>query len=380
MNFDFTDDQRSIKSTAKEFLAARYKADKLRELAEAGEYDEAIWDEMRELGWAGIFVDEEYDGQGLGVLELVILMEEMGYALAPSPFLSNAAAGLVIQQAGSDEQKARWLPGIATGEARGAAGVVTNGRAPLVPDAEGAAVIVLMEPGGRATIVEGSAADIEPVETIDSTRKFASVSADGGESLEGDVTGGADRIATAIAAELTGVAQRTMDLAVEYAKERKQFDRPIGAYQAVSHRCAQMLMEVESARALTYFAAYAADSEPDELSLAASTAKAYASDAGWRVSASSLQVHGGIGFTWEHDLHFFLKRAKTDGHLFGTARQHRDRGAWRHGVHRPARPALLVQAHRLRPPGARRAGEGPPRRGGGAGVGWQLNGLPIKGR
>jgi alkylation response protein AidB-like acyl-CoA dehydrogenase len=118
-----------------------------------------------------------------------------------------------------------------------------------------------------------------------------------------------------------------MEMAVDYAKERKQFDRPIGAYQAVSHRCAQMLMEVESARALTYFAAYAADSEPDELSLASSAAKAYTSDAGWRVTASSLQVHGGIGFTWEHDLHFFLKRAKTDGHLFGTARQHRDRVA-----------------------------------------------------
>jgi alkylation response protein AidB-like acyl-CoA dehydrogenase len=326
MNFDFTDDQRSIKSTAKEFLAARYKADKLRELAEAGEYDDAIWNEMRELGWAGIFVDEAYQGQGLGIVELVILMEELGYALAPSPLFSNAAAGLVIQQAGSDEQKERWLPGIATGEALGTVGAVTNGRAPLVPDAEDAALIVLID-GDRATVVERSAADVEKVDTIDSTRKFAGVSADGGEALEGDVQGGLDRIATALAAELTGVAQRTMDFAVEYAKERKQFERPIGAYQAVSHRCAQMLMEVESARALTYFAAYAADSEPDELSLAASTAKAYASDAGWRVSASSLQVHGGIGFTWEHDLHFFLKRAKTDGHLFGTAGQHRDRVA-----------------------------------------------------
>jgi len=324
MNFDFTDDQRSIKSTAKEFLAARYKPEKLRELAEAGEYDDAIWGEMRELGWAGIFIDEEHQGQGLGVVELVILMEEMGYALAPSPFFSNAAAGLVIQHAGSDEQKERWLPGIATGEAPGTVGVVTNGRAPLVPDAEDAAVIVLID-GDRATVVERSAADVEKVDTIDSTRRFASVSGDGGEALEGDVQGGLDRIATALAAELTGVAQRTMDFAVDYAKERKQFDRPIGAYQAVSHRAAQMLMEVESARALTYFAAYAADSEPDELSLAASAAKAYASDAGWRVSASSLQVHGGIGFTWEHDLHFFLKRAKTDGHLFGTARQHRDR-------------------------------------------------------
>jgi len=181
--------------------------------------------------------------------------------------------------------------------------------------------------GDTATLVDRSAADVEKVDTIDSTRKFASVGADGGETLDGDVQGGIDRVATALSAELTGTAQRAMELAVDYAKERKQFDRPIGAYQAVSHRCAQMLMEVESARALTYFAAYAADSEPEELSLAASAAKAYASDAGWRVSASSLQVHGGIGFTWEHDLHFFLKRAKTDGHLFGTARHHRDRVA-----------------------------------------------------
>jgi alkylation response protein AidB-like acyl-CoA dehydrogenase len=328
MNFDFTDDQRSIKSTAKEFLAARYKADKLRELAEAGEYDPAIWDEMRELGWAGIFVDEEYEGQGLGTVELTILMEELGYALAPSPFLSNAAAGLVIQHAGSDEQKRRWLPGIASGEQPGALGQLKNGRAPLVPDAEDASVIVLFDgETGQVRLVERSAAEVERVDTIDSTRKFASVTADRGEAVEGDVEGGLCRVATAIAAELTGVAQRTMEMAVDYAKERKQFERPIGAYQAVSHRCAQMLMEVESARALTYFAAYAADHEPEELPLAASSAKAYASDAGWRVSASSLQVHGGIGFTWEHDLHFFLKRAKTDGHLFGTARQHRDRVA-----------------------------------------------------
>jgi alkylation response protein AidB-like acyl-CoA dehydrogenase len=326
MNFDFTDDQRAIKSTAKEFLAARYKPEKLRELAEAGEYDEAIWNEMRELGWSGIFIDEAHQGQGLGVVELVILMEELGFALAPSPFFSNAAAGLVIQHAGSDEQKERWLPGIATGEQPAALGELQNGRAPLVPDAEDAAVIVLVD-GETATVVERSAADVERVDTIDSTRKFAAVSADGGDALEGNVQAGLDRVVTALAAELTGAAQRTMDMAVDYAKERKQFDRPVGAYQAVSHRCAQMLMEVESARALTYFAAYAADSEPDELALAASTAKAYASDAGWRVSASSLQVHGGIGFTWEHDLHFFLKRAKTDGHLFGTARQHRDRVA-----------------------------------------------------
>jgi alkylation response protein AidB-like acyl-CoA dehydrogenase len=327
VNFDFTDDQHAIKRTAKDFLAARFKPERLRELAEAGEYDDAAWAEMAELGWAGIFVHEEHGGQGLGVVELMILMEELGYALAPTPFLGNAAAGLVLQHAGTEEQKRRFLQGIAAGEERGAVGLLRNGEARLVPDAEGAAVIVLLDENGGGTVVPAADAAVERIDTIDSTRRFSTVRADGGEPLAGDA--GFARAATcvALAAELTGVAQRTMEMAVDYAKERKQFGRPIGAYQAVSHRCAQMLLEVEGARSTTYYAGWVADNEPDALPLAASMAKAYASDAGWRVSASSLQVHGGIGFTWEHDLHFFLKRAKTDAHLFGSAREHRDRVA-----------------------------------------------------
>jgi alkylation response protein AidB-like acyl-CoA dehydrogenase len=326
MHFDFNDDQQAIKSTAREFLAARYTAAKMRELAEAGEYDDALWQEVAELGWPGIFIGEEHGGQGLGVLELVIVMEELGYALAPSPFFSNAAAGLVIQAAGSDEQKERWLPGIASGEALGTVGLVRNGEAGLVPDADSAAVIVLVE-GDSATLLEGTEAQVQKRDTIDSTRRYFSVSANGGDQLGGEVSAGLDRVETALAAELVGVGQRAMEMAVQYAKERKQFDRPIGAYQAVSHRCAQMLLEVESARSTAYFAGWTADHEPESLAIAASAAKAYASDAGWRVTASSLQVHGGIGFTWEHDLHFFLKRAKTDGHLFGSAREHRERVA-----------------------------------------------------
>ncbi len=142
MNFDFSDDQHAIKRTAKDFLASRYKAEKMRELAESGSYDEALWSEMAELGWPGIFISEEHGGQGLGVVELVIVMEELGYALAPSPFFSNAAAGLLIQHGGSEEQRQRWLPGIASGEQRGTVGVVSGGEAPLVPDADSAAVIV----------------------------------------------------------------------------------------------------------------------------------------------------------------------------------------------------------------------------------------------
>jgi alkylation response protein AidB-like acyl-CoA dehydrogenase len=336
MNFDFSDDQQAIKRTAKDLLAERIKMEKVRALAEASEYDPAIWRELAELGWPGIFIDEQYGGQGLGVVELIILMEELGYALAPLPFLSNASAGLLIQAAGSDEQKERWLPGIASGEQRGTAGLVRAeggmpagrppdvGEAKLVPDAAEADVIVLC--GDESVrLVERSAAEIEPVETMDPTRRYARVLAgDAGEVLEGEPGPGIGAALLALSAELTGVAQRAMEMAVEYARDRKQFGRAIGSYQAVSHRCAQMLLEVEGSRSATYYGAWTADSEPETLQLAASMAKAYASDAGWRVCTSALQVHGGIGFTWEHDLHFFLKRARVDGVLYGSAKEHRE--------------------------------------------------------
>ena len=321
MNFDFTDDQRAIKETARDLLANRFKLERLRELAESKTYADDAWSEVSELGWPGIFIDEEHGGQGLGVLELVILLEELGYVLAPIPFLSNAAAGLILQDAGASER----LEGIASGEKRGTVGVVKDGRAALVPDANESDVIVLLD-GTEATLVERADAQVEPIDAIDPTRRYARVTANGGESL-GDVSRGRDLIALAVAAELVGISQRVMEMAIEYAKDRKQFDRPIGAYQAVSHACAGMLKQVEGARSLVYYAGWAADAAPDEFSLAASMAKAYASDAGWHVSASALQVHGGIGFTWEHDLHWFLKRAKTDGVLYGSARDHRERVA-----------------------------------------------------
>jgi alkylation response protein AidB-like acyl-CoA dehydrogenase len=326
MNFDFTDDQQAIKRTAKDLLADRFKPERFRELAEAKAYDDEAWKEMGELGWAGIFIDEAHGGQELGTVELVILMEELGYALAPVPFLSNAAAGLAIQAAGSDEQRQRWLPGLASGELRGTVGLLRGGEARLVPDAADADLIVLAGEDG-AVVAERGAAEVEPFEALDATRRFGRVRADGGDRLPGDVQPALDRICAALAAETVGVAQRAMEMAVDYARERKQFDRPIGSYQAVSHRCAQMLLEVEGSRSAAYYAAWCADAEPESLAQAASMAKAYASDAGWRVCTSSLQVHGGIGFTWEHDLHFYLKRAKTNALMFGSAAEHRERVA-----------------------------------------------------
>ncbi len=327
MDFAFNDEQREIKSTAHEFIASRFKPEKVRELAESDSpYDDALWTQMCELGWPGIAIAEEHGGQGLGVVELVILQEELGYALAPSPMISNAFAGALIQEAGSDEQKSKWLPGIASGEARGAAAFTPDDE-PVVGAADGAAVLVLNEGMDGGRIVETDDAELERLDLIDTSRAYFRVRADGGDSLPGDVMPAVAVGAVALAAELVGVAQRALDMGVEYAKEREQFGRPIGAYQGVSHRLAEMLWEVEEARSLTYYAAWTADAQRESLPLASSMAKARASDAACNVTHNAIQTLGGIGFTWEHDIHFLLKRARVAAPLLGSASMHRARVA-----------------------------------------------------
>ncbi len=363
MYFDLTDEQEAIRSTARDLLASRFKSERMREIAGSEDgTDEAGWKEMSELGWPGLALPEEWGGQGLGIVDLAVLFEEMGYALAPSPLFSNTVVGLALATAGSDAQKERWLRPLAEGTARGTQamvdagstgtpgahpmqaeadgdGVVLNGRKELVADAAGAAFFLVATADGRRHIVPADAdgLSVSPQISIDTTRRLSTVSLDGvrvpaEQTLPGH---GADleavflRGAVALAAESTGVAQRALDMAVAYAKDREQFGRPIGAYQAVSHRCAQMLLETENSRSAVYGAAWAADADPDGLPLAASMAKAYASDAGWRVPDASIQVHGGIGFTWEHDLHFFLKRGRANASMYGDARWHRERVAER---------------------------------------------------
>jgi alkylation response protein AidB-like acyl-CoA dehydrogenase len=324
MNFDFTEDQHEIKRTARELLAKRSGVEQVREAAEGEAYDESLFNELRELGWTGIAIDEQYGGAGLGVVELMILCEELGYALAASPFLANALGGLMIEYAGSDEQRAKWLPGIASGEATATVAFASGGTAEVVADADGAAVIVLIE-GEEATLVARDDAQVEPIPTIDPTRRYARVSASGGEALPGDVAGALARAEVALSAEMVGIAQRTQEMAIEYAKERKQFDTPIGAFQAISHRCAQMLFDTEGARSATYFGGWAADADESQLALAASIAKAAASEAALSVTASSIQVHGGIGFTWEADVHWFFKRAQLDAAMLGGTGKQRAR-------------------------------------------------------
>jgi len=361
MYFDLTDEQQAIKSTAHDFLASRYKSERIRELAASEDcFDADGWKEMAELGWTGLALPEQWGGQGLGIVDLAVLFEELGYALAPSPLLSNTIVGLALARCGSDEQRDRWLRPVASGEQlatpalwdagspaspggfsmEGRAdgdGIVLDGEKVLVMDAASADLFMVATADGRRHLVERGAVGVTVREedSIDITRRLSSV------RFEGVRVGAAAtlpapaedyfpvffRLCIALAAESTGIARRAMEMAVSYAKDRQQFGRPIGAYQAVSHRCAQMLLETENARSAVYGAAWAADAEPESLPLAASMAKAYASDAGWRVPDASIQVHGGIGFTWEHDLHFFLKRGRANAAMFGDAKWHRERVA-----------------------------------------------------
>jgi alkylation response protein AidB-like acyl-CoA dehydrogenase len=361
MYFDLTDEQQAIRATAKDFLAARYKSDRIRELADSETgFEQSDWDEMAELGWPGLALPEEWGGQGLGIVDLAVLFEELGYALAPSPLFSNTIAGLALSLCGSDDQRERFLRPLAAGELRGVPalwdagtpatpgsytmegaaqgdGIVLDGEKVLVADAAAADFFVVATADGRRHLVEAGADGVTVVAepSIDATRRLSSVRFEGVEVAPQNTMPGEEadyypvfhRLCVALAAESTGIAQRTMEMSVEYAKDRKQFDRAIGSYQAVSHRCAQMLLETENSRSAVYGAAWAADAEPESLPLAASIAKAYSSDAGWRVPDAAIQVHGGIGFTWEHDLHFFLKRGKQNAAMFGDAKWHRERVA-----------------------------------------------------
>jgi alkylation response protein AidB-like acyl-CoA dehydrogenase len=296
MNFDLSDDQRTIKSTAREFLAARYPLSEVRRLSLEDErgFTDRQWSEMVELGWPEI--------AELGTVEMIVVAEELGYACAPTPLQSTWAAGLL---------------GAELDGGRGA--VVIEG---LAADAGTADVLVDWD----GAVVAG--ATVEPVKALDPTRRWFRVT--GGRNSShppGDVERGRGQATVMNAAESVGVAQRAMEMAVEYARDRKQFDRPIGTYQAVSHACAQMLLEVEGARSAVYWAAWALDHEPETAPLAVACAKAYAGDAGRRVPRAALQVHGGIGFTWEHDLHFFLKRGEANAHAYGDGAAHRERVA-----------------------------------------------------
>jgi len=326
MDFGLSDDQREIQRTARELLADRAKPERVREHAEAGTTDDALWGELRELGWPGIAVAEEHGGQGLGQVELSILCEELGRSLAPVPFLPSAMAATIIQQDGSPAQRERWLPGLASGETVGALGELRDGVAELVIGGGEAGVFVLIEEDGSGRIVAAEEAEVTPVQSVDPTRSTARVATSGGEAVgDGSACAGLGRAIVSVSSELVGICDRAVQMTVDYVKDRKQFGVPVGSYQAVSHRCAQMLLETEKARSTAAFAAWSADADPDSLAEAAAMAKAGASAAGREVTASAIQMHGGIGFTWEADVHWLYKRAQLDAALLGGAKRHRAR-------------------------------------------------------
>ena len=324
MNFDLTEDQREIQRTARDFLAARYTPETIRAIALDTQPD-PHWDAIVELGWP--------DVAELGIVELAVVAEELGYALAPSPLAAHWAAKLLHPALEGRGTVAQWDadggadPEVSTLRADGSS---LTGTKIAVPNAEGADTIIVTAEGGRHFAVAAADVTIEPARALDATRPLFTVTLDGtaGIELTGTDFGRAwHAIAVMAAAESVGVAARVTQTTVEYAKERKQFGRAIGSYQAVSHACAQMFLETEGARSVTYWAAWALDHDPETAFMAANCAKAYASDAAVNVARSALQVHGGIGFTWEHDLHLFLKRAEANAHAYGDSRWHREQVA-----------------------------------------------------
>jgi alkylation response protein AidB-like acyl-CoA dehydrogenase len=311
MNFALTEDQGEIKRVAHELLSSRSPWPRVREHAESGRYDDGLWRELCELGWPGIAVSAAHGGQDLGMVELAALAEELGYACAAVPFAGTASVAAALSAAGSPEQIDRLLPGLIAGETQ--AGV---GPAGLLADGGGAQVLIVLD-GDQARLVEGRA---EPLTTVDSTRSYGAVGDAGGERLG---EGAGDRIRVVLAAEVLGLCQRALEMTLEYVKDRKQFGVPVGSFQAVSHRCAQMLLHTESVRSTVYFAAWAADAEAERLPEAAALAAAAAVEAGREVTASAIQAHGGIGFTWEADVHWLYKRAQLDAAVLGGAKDHR---------------------------------------------------------
>ena len=357
MDFGFTEEQEALRKSAREFLTDRSTTELVRDLmASKTGFDEKLWKEMSDLGWMGTAISEEDGGLGLSLIELAILVEEMGRALLPSPFFSSVGlAAPVIAATAEGSLRKSVLGGIASGEVRAtvalpeeegrwdAAGIKAkatpvdggyklSGTKVFVPDAHLADEIVVVartskskDPREGISLFLVPTSDkkmkVKTLDTIDRSRRLSQVKV-GGVEVPAErrlgPEGGAwplleralDRSATVLAAEATGLATKVLELSRDYAKERTQFDKPIGAFQAISHRIADMLVMTENARSTTYYAAWAIEEGVPDAALAAATAKVAASEAARVVSQGGMQVHGGIGFTWEHDMHLYYRRAK----------------------------------------------------------------------
>jgi len=371
MNFSFTEEQQELRATARAFLAGACAPEAVRAAMESAlGYDEKLWARIGgELGWTAVMIPESCGGLGLSWVELVALQEVIGETLAPTPFFASVClAANAILAAGDQAQREALLPGIAEGRTRGALALAeANGRW----DADGIAATCELDGDGymlrgeKRYVVDGANADLivlaarapgshgaggvslfalpantdglarEAVPTLDQTRRLATVRLDGvrvpASSRLGTEGGGwptletaLQRAAVALAAEQLGGAQRALDLAVAYAKQRVQFGRPIGSFQGLKHKLADVMVRVEAARSAVYYAGCVAATGGGALPAAASMAKAAATDAFSFAAAHALQVFGGVGFTWEYDVHLYFKRARSSANLLGDASWHRE--------------------------------------------------------
>lgn len=370
VNFAFSAEQEELRRYAAQWLSERMPLARVRELMATEEgFAPADWSAVAELGWQAMAIPEEYGGAGFGLLELAVLMEEQGRRLFGGPFLSSVvAAANTVLLAGSESQKSELLAGIASGatvatlavseEAAGYDGEhlqtaatatehgwVLNGSKRYVLDGHTADVLVVAAQtadGIGLFVVEGAAPGVTRtvLPTMDQTRKQAAIELSNVEvDRAGRLPGGDgsvlarvnDIVAVALALEQVGGAQATLDMAVGYAKDRQQFGKPIGAFQAIKHLCADMLVKVESARAAAYYAAWTVAEASSEAATVVPLAKAYCSDVFFECAGANIQVHGGIGFTWEHDAHLYFKRAKSSQLMFGTPAERRRQLAERLG-------------------------------------------------
>ena len=364
MDFGLSEEQQQLKASAREFLADKCSTAAVRKAmaSDDGRAPE-LEREIAKLGWTGLIVPEKFGGAGLGMLDMAVILEEQGYAAMPGPFLfSSALAGDALVHGGSDQLNAKWLGAIAAGSAIGTVAIVEgddsllpadfatvarrdgaaariSGVKMFVPYANVADFIVVAARGGDA-----SAAELYVVETkapgvkisaqtnLDLTRRVARVEFDGASAVP--LSGGAklfarmlDIGAVAIAADSLGGIERALDMAVDYSKVREQFGKPIGSFQALKHAAAEIVSELEPGRALVWYAAHAQDSAPGAASRAAAMAKARLCDVYMRGADRAVLMHGGIGFTWEHDIHLWFKRARFNESYFGSPSHHRERVA-----------------------------------------------------
>lgn len=366
MDFELNETQKLFKDSARQLFAQECPPAVVREMIESGHtYSEEIWQKLVEQGWTGLMFDEQDGGMGLGMVEMAVAFEEMGRALVPGAFLSSVAlAGPLIQKACSPAYRTKRLSDIADGKSKATlalleesaswdidsvrlaatavdGGVKLNGKKLFVPDASVSDYIIVAARLGTDIVLcfvdrNATGVAVKPMPSIDSTRQLYEVQFSNVMVAAQDAMGNSptarlalehalDVATLAVSAEMVGGMQWIMDTTVEYAKTRKQFGKPIGQFQAVQHHCANMLLMTESARSAVYYAAWLMEDDPAQAPLAVSMAKAYASDSYREVGNLGIQVHGGIGFTWDEPLHFYYKRAKASELMFGDATYHRER-------------------------------------------------------